>query len=158
MKHSLRLITLLLAFACVLVCFVSCNKSSGTEYKPVSTDATGGGNNNGDNSNDNNIYDDDWDDDGDDWEDDEETPDVSVPDIEDFGSNGKPYEYKALVRTGDSSVSLDEQISIGNNGYAAIDFWASEKDIQNGDAITYAVYLRNSLIEELYNCRIIQVP
>lgn len=158
MKHSLRLITLLLAFACVLVCFVSCNKSGSTEYKPVSTDATGNGNNNGDNSNDNNIYDDDWDDDDDLGDDDDDTSDVSVPDIENFGSDGKPYEYKALVRTGDSSVSIDEQISIGNNGYAAIDFWASDKDIQNADAITYAVYLRNSLIEELYNCRIIQVP
>ena len=48
------------------------------------------------------------------------------------------------------------QLVIGNNGYACIDFWVDEAT-SNNDAITYAVYLRNSQIEETYNCRIKQL-
>ena len=157
MKHSLRIIAMALMLACLFACMLSCNKSKGTEYKPVSTDNTDGNGNNNNNNGDGNIDDDDdWDDDddGDGWEDD--TPDLQLPDPEDFGSPGNPYEYKALVRTGDSSVSLEEQQAIGNNGYAAIDFWVDEEESQNGDAISYAVYLRNSQIEATYNCRIKQ--
>ena len=48
------------------------------------------------------------------------------------------------------------QLAIGNNGYAAIDFWVSEEESQT-DAISYAVYNRNKQIENDYNCKIRQV-
>ena len=81
---------------------------------------------------------------------------ISIPAIQDFGAPGEPYVYKALVRTGDPSVKEQEQITIGNNGYACIDFWVDGEPTNAEDAIQYAVYLRNSRIQENYNCRIQQ--
>jgi hypothetical protein len=79
-----------------------------------------------------------------------------LPPPENFGTDDEPYKYRALVRTGDHTAPEDLQLAIGNNGYACIDFWVSEEGSQN-DAISYAVYLRNSQIEENYNCRIQQI-
>lgn len=81
---------------------------------------------------------------------------IPMPAIRDFGAPGEPYVYKALVRTGDHSVTEAEQLTIGNNGYACIDFWVDGEPTNAEDAIQYAVYLRNSRIEETYNCRIQQ--
>ena len=81
---------------------------------------------------------------------------IPMPAIRDFGAPGDPYVYKALVRTGDHSVTEAEQLTIGNNGYACIDFWVDGEPTNAEDAIQYAVYLRNSRIEETYNCRIQQ--
>ena len=80
-----------------------------------------------------------------------------IPPAVDLGSGDAPYVYKALVRTGDHSVTEEGQLTIGNNGYACIDFWVDE-DVYYNDAIAYAVYLRNSRIETNYNCRIVQIP
>ncbi len=82
--------------------------------------------------------------------------DPLLPPLADFGSEGKPYIYKALVRTGVRDAYENEQIQWGHNGFAAIDFWATEEDSYT-DAIGYAVYSRNSYIEETYNCRIQQI-
>lgn len=81
-----------------------------------------------------------------------EEPDYEMPDKVDL----EGYTYRALVRTGDSTAFEDLQLVIGNNGYACIDFWVDEAT-SNNDAISYAVYLRNSQIEEDYNCRIKQL-
>ncbi len=84
-----------------------------------------------------------------------DTPTIKLPEPTDFGSDGEPYKYQALIRTGDPTAG-DLQLTIGNNGYAAIDFWVDEAESQT-DAITYAVYTRNSLIEENFNVRISQI-
>lgn len=84
-----------------------------------------------------------------------DTPAIKLPEPTDFGSDGEPYKYQALIRTGDPTAG-DLQLTIGNNGYAAIDFWVDEAESQT-DAITYAVYTRNSLIEENFNVRISQI-
>lgn len=153
MKHSVRLIAMLLALCCLCVCLLACNKQN-DNYKPVETNpdsgdngATGNnggnsGNNNGNNSGNSGGE--------------ENTPTVQLPAPKDFGSDGEPYKYRALVRTGDHSAPEHMQLAIGNNGYAAIDFWVSEENSKT-DAISYAVYLRNSQIEENFNCRIQQI-
>ena len=94
----------------------------------------------------------------------ETTPEVTtspsdslLPPSINLGSEDAPYVYKALVRTGDHSVTEQEQHTIGNNGFACIDFWVGEDDYCN-DAVSYATYLRNTQIEENYNCRIVQIP
>ena len=131
MKHSVRLIALLLVFASLLACMMACGKRDDNKNKPNSNDN-------------NNILDDD--------------ANIPMPEIRDFGAPGEPYIYKALVRTGDPDVSEEEQIAgVGNNGYAAIDFWVDENADTATDAIALAVYLRNSQIETNFNCRIQQV-
>ena len=120
MKHSVRLIALLLMFACLLACMMACGKRDDNKNKPNT-------------NNNNNIIDDD--------------AGIPMPEIRDFGAPGEPYVYKALVRTGDPDVSEAEQIAgVGNNGYAAIDFWVDENADTATDAIALAVYLRNSQI------------
>ncbi len=89
-------------------------------------------------------------------EDSEPERDPLLPPLADFGSEGNPYIYKALVRTGVRDAGVNEQFQWGNNGFAAIDFWATEAGSYT-DAISYAVYSRNSYIEETYNCRIQQI-
>lgn len=81
-------------------------------------------------------------------------PDAGIIKPEKIDMNG--YTYKAYVRmfAGDS---LDEQLANGNNTYKCIDFWVDE-DEREQDAISYAVYSRNSRIEADYNCKIRQVP
>ena len=157
MKHSMRLIAMLLMVACLLACLIACNQPD-THHKPVPTDpeSTGDeGNGNGNGGGNGNT-------DGTtppDGPGEETTPGEELPPIpppEDFGVDGKPYTYKALIRTGTAGASIPEQIATGNNGYAAIDFWSSQEDSQN-DAISYAVYSRNSRIEETYNVRIQQI-
>ena len=65
------------------------------------------------------------------------------------------YVYKAYVRkfAGDS---LDDQMANGNNRYYCIDFWVDEESREQ-DAVSFAVYNRNSRIETDYNCKIVQV-
>ena len=153
MKHSVRLIAMLLALCCLCVCLLACNKQS-DNYKPVETNPESGDNggtgNNGGNSGNNNGNN------AGNSGGEEDTPTVQLPAPKDFGSDGEPYKYRALVRTGDHSAPEDMQLAIGNNGYAAIDFWVSEENSKT-DAISYAVYLRNSQIEENFNCRIQQI-
>ena len=153
MKHSVRLIAMLLALCCLCVCLLACNKQN-DNYKPVETNPesgdNGGTDNNGGNSGNNNGNN------AGNSGGEEDTPTVQLPAPKDFGSDGEPYKYRALVRTGDHSAPEDMQLAIGNNGYAAIDFWVSEENSKT-DAISYAVYLRNSQIEENFNCRIQQI-
>ena len=153
MKHSVRLIAMLLALCCLCVCLLACNKQN-DNYKPVETNPESGDNggtgNNGGNSGNNNGNN------AGNSGGEEDTPTVQLPAPKDFGSDGEPYKYRALVRTGDHSAPEDMQLAIGNNGYAAIDFWVSEENSKT-DAISYAVYLRNSQIEENFNCRIQQI-
>ena len=135
MKHSIRLIAFLVMFACLLACMVACNKPN-IDKKPTTNNT-----NNSTNNNSNNI---------------ENDTGVPMPPVREFGTDDDPYVYKALVRTGDHSVTEQEQHTIGNNGYACIDFWVDGEPTNAEDAIQYAVYLRNSRIEENYNCRIQQ--
>lgn len=82
-----------------------------------------------------------------------EPEDVTVPPEKvDLGG----YTYRAYVRT-HAGDTLDEQIAHGNNNYKCIDFWV-EEDEREQDAISYAVYSRNSQIEADFNCKIRQVP
>ena len=174
MKHYLRLVAILLIFSCLLVCLASCNfseeKVTGTANSETSKPDDNNNNNNNNNNNventpnggnNNSEDDDDEADPDDDWEDDEDEEDdpeielPPLPDVMDFGSEGEPYTYKALVRTGVNGASYDQMLSWGNNAYAAIDFWVDETTSQQ-DALSAAVYVRNILIETLYNCRIVQ--
>ena len=84
----------------------------------------------------------------------EENPDADIvmPEIVDM----KGYTYKAYVRTNAGSDTLDDQLAHGNNRYQCIDFWIDEANREQ-DAISYAVYSRNSRIEADYNCKIRQV-
>ncbi len=84
-----------------------------------------------------------------------DTSTIKLPEPTNFGSGDEPYKYQALIRTGDPTAG-DLQLTIGNNGYAAIDFWVDKAESQT-DAITYAVYTRNSSIEENFNVRISQI-
>ena len=82
-----------------------------------------------------------------------ENPDahIEMPELVDM--NG--YVYKAYVRA-HAGDTLDEQIEHGNNFYKCIDFWIDEANREQ-DAISFAVYNRNSRIESDYNCKIRQV-
>ena len=68
------------------------------------------------------------------------------------------YVYKAYVRdfAGTSPDAHNAQVNNGNNDYKCIDFWVDEANRET-DAISYAVYNRNKLIENDYNCKIRQV-
>ncbi len=157
MKHSMRLVAMLLMIACLFACLIACNQPD-NHHKPVPTDPEntsddGNGNGNGNVDGTTPPEGGAGDETGPGDNKDELPP---LPDIVDFGSDGKPYTYKALIRTGTAGASIDQQIATGNNGYAAIDFWSDQSDSQN-DAISYAVYARNSKIEENYNVRIQQI-
>ena len=169
MKHSMRLIAILLMLACLFSCLIACNQPD-VHHKPVPTDTESSADNNdtttpdnddeegtnsGDNDGDDDIDEDEEDDEDEDedYEDEEVLP--SLPDAIKFGSENEPYVYKALIRTGTAGATESQMQAWGNNYYAAIDFWADEAGSQS-DAISYAVYSRNSKIEETYNVRIKQ--
>ena len=157
MKRFIRLLAMLLALVCLLACLLACNKQKG-DYKPVPTDpaSTESSGNGGNGGNSGNSGDPDNTDPGTDPE--NTTPpkeEIALPPAQDFGTEDDPYIYQALIRTGDHTAPEELQYTIGNNGYAAIDFWVDENNSRN-DAISYAVYLRNSQIEETYKCRIKQ--
>lgn len=84
------------------------------------------------------------------------TPDpdggIDWPDKIDMGG----YTYRAYVRKNAGSDTIDDQMANGNNRFYCIDFWV-EEDEREQDAISYAVYNRNSKIEAEYNCKIRQV-
>ena len=153
MKRLTKILICVLAFCMLLPLMASCNekKPNGMEYQtppPEETEQTtpsAGGNDDGTGGNDD-----------DDVIKETTTPDpdagIIKPEKIDMGG----YTYKAYVRmfAGDS---LDEQLANGNNTYKCIDFWVDE-DEREQDAISYAVYSRNSRIEADYNCKIRQVP
>lgn len=166
MKRYMRLVAMLLTVACVLVCFVACFNQQADNANNNGTTANNSNTNNDPNNNvgdddgdDNNINDDITDEtDPDETDPDETDPDKidpPMPEVMDFGSDGQPYVYKALVRTGVDGASYDQMLVWGNNAYAAIDFWVDEPQSQ-ADAISAAVYRRNDLIQTTYNCRIEQ--
>ncbi len=66
------------------------------------------------------------------------------------------YTYRAYVRKNAGSDTIDDQMANGNNRFFCIDFWVEEEEREQ-DAISYAVYNRNSKIEAEYNCKIRQV-
>ena len=139
MKRFVRLIAFLLMFACLLACMAACtNSNKGNTLNANNNNSNNSSNNNNKNPNlENNTG-------------------IPMPEIKEFGTTDDPYVYKALVRTGDPSVTEEEQHTIGNNGYACIDFWVEGEPTNTEDAIEYAVYLRNSRIETNYKCRIQQ--
>ena len=172
MKKITKLFICILALCMLLPAIASCNKEPNdahyqtppqeTTKAPASTDK----NNNGANPDDDDIVDDDDDDDDeDDDEEDEEDeedveettpadPDAGIEKPEKIDMNG--YTYRAYVRKYAGSDELDAQMSNGNNRFYCIDFWVEENEREQ-DAISYAVYQRNSLIESEYNCKIRQV-
>ena len=175
MKKITKLFICILALCMLLPAIASCNKEPNdahyqtppqeTTKAPASTDK----NNNGANPDDDDIVDDDDDDDDDDDEDDDEEdeedeedveettpadPDAGIEKPEKIDMNG--YTYRAYVRKYAGSDELDAQMSNGNNRFYCIDFWVEENEREQ-DAISYAVYQRNSLIESEYNCKIRQV-
>ena len=81
-------------------------------------------------------------------------PDADIIMPEKIDMNG--YTYRAYVRKYAGSDDLDPQMQHGNNRFYCIDFWVEEEDREQ-DAISYAVYSRNSRIESEYNCKIRQV-
>ena len=153
MKRLTKILICVLAFCMLLPLMASCNekKPNGMEYQtppPEETEQTtpsAGGNDDETGGNDD-----------DDVIKETTTPDpdagIIKPEKIDMGG----YTYRAYVRmfAGDS---LDEQLANGNNTYKCIDFWVDE-DEREQDAISYAVYSRNSRIEADYNCKIRQVP
>ena len=152
MKHLTRLIAMLLMLACVLACLIACNKPN-AHHKPVPTDPVSTDDNQDSGGNSGSITPPE----GGEETTTPETDDLPpLPDPIDFGSDGKPYTYKALIRTGTAGATHDQMLAWGNNYYAAIDFWASQANSES-DAISYAVYSRNSKIEETYNVRIQQI-
>ena len=149
MKRLTKILVCILAFCMLLPLMASCNekKPNNVQYQtppPEETEQTTppAGGNGGDNNNEGAI---------------EETtppdPDAGIVKPEKIDMNG--YTYKAYVRT-HAGDTLDEQLANGNNTYKCIDFWVSEEDREQ-DAISYAVYSRNSRIEADYNCKIRQV-
>ena len=80
------------------------------------------------------------------------------PEDEDYPEkvNMNGYTYRAYVRKYAGSDTIDDQMAHGNNRFYCIDFWVEEEEREQ-DAISYAVYSRNSQIEADYNCKIRQV-
>ena len=142
MKHFVRFITLLLVFACLLACMVSCKTPANQNNSDLNNNSNSSNNSNKKPNKGNTTT--------------EDASGIPMPAIKEFGTTDDPYVYKALVRTGDHSVSEQEQHTIGNNGFACIDFWVDGEPTNAEDAIEYAVYLRNSRIETNYKCRIQQ--
>ena len=152
MKKITKILICILAFCVLLPLMASCNekKQGGMEYQtppPEETEQTtpsegGNGGNNGtggDGSGETTTADPNG---GIDW-----------PDKIDMGG----YTYRAYVRKNAGSDTIDDQMANGNNRFYCIDFWV-EEDEREQDAISYAVYNRNSKIEAEYNCKIRQVP
>lgn len=152
MKKITKILICILAFCVLLPLMASCNekKPGGMEYQtppPEETEQTtpsegGNGGNNGT---------------GGDGSEETTTADpnggIDWPDKIDMGG----YTYRAYVRKNAGSDTIDDQMANGNNRFYCIDFWV-EEDEREQDAISYAVYNRNSKIEAEYNCKIRQVP
>lgn len=83
----------------------------------------------------------------------EELP-YELPPKQDLSIDGEPYLYRAYVRSAYNSANTMED---GNPAFYCEDFWVG---LATGasDALEYAVYTRNSEIEETYNVKIQQVP
>ncbi len=81
-------------------------------------------------------------------------PEDGVVPPEKIDMNG--YTYRAYVRKYAGGDDIDIQMQHGNNRFYCIDFWVEEEEREQ-DAISYAVYNRNSRIESEYNCKIRQV-
>ena len=149
MKTVTKILICLLAFCMILPFMASCNKNNstgGVQYQtppPNEEEQTtpAGGTNNGNG-------------DGGEVEETTTSPDdlLDMPEIVDMGG----YTYKAYVRKFAGSDTIDDQMANGNNRFFCIDFWVEEENREQ-DAISYAVYSRNSKIEADYNCKIRQV-
>ena len=151
MKTATKFLICLLAFCMILPFMASCNKNNsngGVQYQTPppndeqqTTPASGEGNGNGNGN-------------GGAVEETTTSPDdlLDMPEVVDM--NG--YTYKAYVRKFAGSDTIDDQMANGNNRFYCIDFWVEEEDREQ-DAISYAVYSRNSRIEAEYNCKIRQV-
>ena len=171
MKKLTKILICILALCMFLPAIASCNKNTGegqyqtpppqgTTKEPSTTDKNNGtpGNENVD---DDDIIDDDDGDDEDDEEDDDEVEETTPADPDDAIEKPekidmKGYTYRAYVRKYAGSDELDAQMSNGNNRFYCIDFWVGEEEREQ-DAISYAVYSRNSRIETEYNCKIRQI-
>ena len=152
MKKITKILICILAFCVLLPLMASCNekKPGGMEYQtppPEETEQTtpSEGGNSGNNGT------------GGDGSEETTTADpnggIDWPDKIDMGG----YTYRAYVRKNAGSDTIDDQMANGNNRFYCIDFWV-EEDEREQDAISYAVYNRNSKIEAEYNCKIRQVP
>ena len=144
-KQLIAIVSSLVAVAILIpiIALIPQNNTDNSDKKPSQNNTTNNpiiNNNNNGNSNSNS----------------ENNSGIPMPEIKEFGTTDDPYVYKALVRTGDHSVTEGEQHTIGNNGFACIDFWVEGEPTNAEDAIEYAVYLRNSRIETNYKCRIQQ--
>ena len=151
MKKITKILICILAFCVLLPLMASCNekKPSGMEYQtppPEETEQTtpsegGNGGNNGT---------------GGDGSEETTTADpnggIDWPDKINMGG----YTYRAYVRKYAGDDTTDTQMQNGNNRFYCIDFWVEEEEREQ-DAISYAVYNRNSKIEAEYNCKIRQV-
>ena len=151
MRKLTKILICILAFCLMLPLMASCNekKPGGMEYQtppPEETEqTTPSEGNDGDNTGDGTG--------GDGVE--ETTPPEEVDVLpEKIDMNG--YTYRAYVRKYAGGDNIDEQMQHGNNRFYCIDFWV-EEDEREQDAISYAVYNRNSKIEAEYNCKIRQV-
>ena len=174
MKKITKLFICILALCMLLPAIASCNKDAHeahyqtppqeTTKAPASTDKNNGGNNSGETPDDDDVIGDedaDEDDDEDDEDDEDEVeettpldPDAGIEKPEKIDMNG--YTYRAYVRKYAGSDTIDDQMANGNNRFFCIDFWVEENEREQ-DAISYAVYQRNSKIEADYNCKIRQV-
>ena len=151
MKKITKILICILAFCVLLPLMASCNekKPGGIEYQtppPEETEQTtpsegGNGGNNGT---------------GGDGLEETTTADpnggIDWPDK----INMDGYTYRAYVRKYAGDDTTDTQMQNGNNRFYCIDFWVEEEEREQ-DAISYAVYNRNSKIEAEYNCKIRQV-
>ena len=151
MKKITKILICILAFCVLLPLMASCNekKPGGMEYQtppPEETEQTtpsegGNGGNNGT---------------GGDGSEETTTADpnggIDWPDKINMGG----YTYRAYVRKYAGDDTTDTQMQNGNNRFYCIDFWVEEEEREQ-DAISYAVYNRNSKIEAEYNCKIRQV-
>ena len=128
MKHITKVLVLLLALCMLLPCIASC----GDKDKGKTTTPSGGGQNT----------------------DPADGNQIEMPEIVNMGG----YTYKAYVRqlAGENPTAYEAQIANGNNDYKCIDFYVDEAN-SNTDAISFAVYRRNNIIETDYNCKIRQV-
>ena len=151
MKKITKILICILAFCVLLPLMASCNekKPGGMEYQtppPEETEQTTpseGGNGGNDGT-------------GGDGSEETTTADpnggIDWPDKINMGG----YTYRAYVRKYAGDDTTDTQMQNGNNRFYCIDFWVEEEEREQ-DAISYAVYNRNSKIEAEYNCKIRQV-
>ena len=150
MKRITKILILLLAVCMLVPMIAACNKDNGSNTNTTNpAETTAAPNNNNNNNND--KYQDDDNTNGDEDETTSEEDAIVMPEVVDMDG----YVYKAYVRkiAGDT---LQDQVSFGNNRYECIDFWVDETT-SGRDAISAAVYRRNSQIETDYNCKIQQI-